>query len=85
MKMKVKIEGGLFGFGSERGDECVRLILFVNDIEVTVGPYTVNAQFAPMPDGGGLFVCTPRGERYWRWDEVRAWFTRKPLTPPSAA
>lgn len=53
----------------------VVLIAYLNEFEVSVGPYSL------ILLGDGLFLEGPSGERNWPWWEVRAWFTRR---PPSA-
>lgn len=56
----------------------VGVIAYRNDFEVNVGPYGLTM----LPDG--LFIRGWSGERHWHWDEVKAWFTRKPLDPVDA-
>lgn len=49
-------------------------------MQIRVGPDAVNAQ-SSRTALNGLAVSTPAGERHWYGDEVRAWFTGRPLPP----
>lgn len=68
---------GFWGFEFQ-GFGC-GVIAHTNDLEVSVGSYAVTVQ--PI----GFFLRGPQGERYWHWDDLRAWLTRKPLAPLDAA
>ncbi|PZP67934.1 MAG: hypothetical protein DI590_18865 [Methylorubrum populi] len=50
----------------------------LDDVGVKVGPYGLSVIWGRMPITG-VFVERPSGNRHWHWDEVRAWFTRRPL------
>ena len=82
--MTLKIELGRCGFDIKNESERPRFLVSCGDVEVGIGPYTVNAQ-SKRAGLNGLYVRTPASERHWYWDEVRAWLIRTPLTPPSAA
>jgi hypothetical protein len=72
MKATLGLTGFEFqGFG-------VGVIAYPNDFEVSVGPYAVTL----LSDG--LFLRGRHGERHWRWDEVGAWFTRRPFASSRA-
>jgi hypothetical protein len=75
-RMAMTFDWGAWGF--ELKARSVLAIVSRGDVGVTVGSYGLAAMWghAPIP---GVHLERPSGNRHWHWDEVRSWFTRKPL------
>ncbi|GJE81236.1 hypothetical protein [Methylorubrum thiocyanatum] len=70
-------------WGIEARSRNLFAIVSRGDLGVRVGPYGMSIMWGHMPITG-VFVEGSKLNRHWHWDEVRAWFTRKPIAPLDA-